>query len=165
MICANRTVSMQQAKDCFSQKKKKRLKFNKMDSYLICLVFSGLVLVLVCFVVLGVQRNFQVPSLVKCHCLSDCSFIFCWILCEPFILFIQLFFTKLVLFYFISFAVILSNYYDLPFNDILDWQKFSVVLKESDVYQLKQILKDIPDEKFLALHKNLIKVKSLSSTT
>lgn len=55
--------------------------------------------------------------------------------------------------------VILSNYYDLPFNDILDWRKFSVILKESDVYQLKQILKDIPDEKFLALHKNLIKVQ------
>lgn len=131
-----------------------------MDSYLICLVFSGLVFFLVCFVALGDQRNFQVPSLVKCHCLSDCSFIFCWILCEPFILFIQLFFTKLVLFYFISFAVILSNYYDLPFNDILDWRKFSVILKESDVYQLKQILKDIPNEKFLALHKNLIKVRA-----
>lgn len=55
-------------------------------------------------------------------------------------------------------AVILSNYYDLPFNDILDWKKFSVILKESDVYQLKPILKDIPDEKFLALHRNLVKV-------
>lgn len=55
-------------------------------------------------------------------------------------------------------AVILSNYYDLPFNDVLDWKKFSVILKESDVYQLKPILKDIPDEKFLALHRNLVKV-------
>ncbi|XP_060970349.1 probable glycosyltransferase At5g03795 isoform X1 [Cannabis sativa] len=62
--------------------------------------------------------------------------------------------------------VILSNYYDLPFNDILDWRKFSVVLKESDVYQLKQILKDIPDEEFLALHRNLIQVREpLSSST
>ncbi|KAE8010495.1 hypothetical protein FH972_006863 [Carpinus fangiana] len=55
--------------------------------------------------------------------------------------------------------VILSNYYDLPFNDILDWHKFAVVLKENDVYQLKQILKDIPDAEFVALHKNLVKVQ------
>ncbi|EXC35480.1 putative glycosyltransferase [Morus notabilis] len=55
--------------------------------------------------------------------------------------------------------VILSNYYDLPFNDILDWRKFSIIVKESDVYQLKQILQNIPDEEFLALHRNLIKVQ------
>ena len=54
--------------------------------------------------------------------------------------------------------MILSNYYDLPFNDILDWHKFAVILKEHDVYQLKQILKDIPDAEFVALHKNLVKV-------
>ncbi|KAJ6304730.1 hypothetical protein OIU78_020325 [Salix suchowensis] len=53
--------------------------------------------------------------------------------------------------------VILSNYYDLPFNDILDWHKFSVVLKEQDVYRLKQILKDIPDNKLVSLHKNVVK--------
>jgi hypothetical protein len=57
-----------------------------------------------------------------------------------------------------SLAVILSNYYDLPFNDILDWHKFAVVLKEHDVYWLKQILKDIPDAEFVVLHKNLVKV-------
>ncbi|KAH7544580.1 hypothetical protein FEM48_Zijuj01G0000900 [Ziziphus jujuba var. spinosa] len=55
--------------------------------------------------------------------------------------------------------VILSNYYDLPFNDVLDWKKFAVILKENDVYQLKQILKDIPYEQFLALHRNLVKVQ------
>ncbi|GLU13346.1 hypothetical protein SLE2022_299840 [Rubroshorea leprosula] len=55
--------------------------------------------------------------------------------------------------------VILSNYYDLPFNDILDWQKFAVVLKESDVYQLKQILKNITDEEFASLHRNVVKVQ------
>lgn len=54
--------------------------------------------------------------------------------------------------------MILSNYYDLPFNDILDWHKFAVILKEHDVYQLKQILKDILDAEFVALHKNLVKV-------
>lgn len=56
------------------------------------------------------------------------------------------------------FAVILSNYYDLPFNDILDWHKFSVILRESDVYQLKQILKSKSQEEFVALHNNLVKV-------
>ncbi|KAL3630148.1 hypothetical protein CASFOL_023132 [Castilleja foliolosa] len=53
--------------------------------------------------------------------------------------------------------VILSNYYDLPFNDILNWHKFSVVLKEKDVYQLKQILKNITQEEFVTLHNNLVK--------
>ncbi|RWW49188.1 hypothetical protein BHE74_00044685 [Ensete ventricosum] len=59
---------------------------------------------------------------------------------------------------FFQFAVIMSNYYDLPFNDILDWQKFSVILKESDVYQLKSILKSIPHEKFVELHEHLVEV-------
>ncbi|KAH6760104.1 Exostosin family protein [Perilla frutescens var. hirtella] len=55
--------------------------------------------------------------------------------------------------------VILSNYYDLPFNDIINWHKFSVVLKEKDVYQLKQILKKITQEEFVRLHNNLVKVQ------
>ncbi|XP_051127396.1 probable glycosyltransferase At5g03795 [Andrographis paniculata] len=55
--------------------------------------------------------------------------------------------------------VILSNYYDLPFNNIVNWHKFSVVLKETDVYQLKQILKNITQEQFEALHYNLVKVQ------
>ncbi|KAJ4914086.1 Exostosin family protein [Raphanus sativus] len=53
--------------------------------------------------------------------------------------------------------VILSDYYDLPFNDILDWRKFAVVLRERDVYDLKQILKNIPQ--FVSLHNNLVKVQ------
>lgn len=55
--------------------------------------------------------------------------------------------------------VILSDYYDLPFNDILNWRKFAVILKESDVYQLKDRLKAISNEEFIALHRNLIKVQ------
>ncbi|KAJ4714577.1 Exostosin family protein [Melia azedarach] len=55
--------------------------------------------------------------------------------------------------------VILSNYYDLPFNDILDWRKFAVILNERDVYQLKQILKNISDAEFVSLHNNLVKVQ------
>uniref|UniRef100_A0A0D9VD40 Exostosin GT47 domain-containing protein n=1 Tax=Leersia perrieri TaxID=77586 RepID=A0A0D9VD40_9ORYZ len=55
--------------------------------------------------------------------------------------------------------VILSDYYDLPFNDILDWRKFAVVLKERDVYQLKSILKSISQEEFVALHKSLVQIQ------
>jgi hypothetical protein len=55
-------------------------------------------------------------------------------------------------------VVILSDYYDLPFNDVLDWRKFAVVLKERDVYELKSILKSISQEEFVALHKSLVQV-------
>ncbi|XP_027079061.2 probable glycosyltransferase At5g03795 isoform X1 [Coffea arabica] len=55
--------------------------------------------------------------------------------------------------------VILSDYYDLPFNDILDWKKFSVILKQKDVYQLKQILKSITQTEFVSLHNNLVKIQ------
>ncbi|PKA52855.1 putative glycosyltransferase [Apostasia shenzhenica] len=55
--------------------------------------------------------------------------------------------------------VILSDYYDLPFNDILDWRKFALILREKDVYQLKSILKSISDEEFVTLHKGLVEVQ------
>ncbi|XP_057737709.1 probable glycosyltransferase At5g03795 isoform X2 [Arachis stenosperma] len=55
--------------------------------------------------------------------------------------------------------VIMSNYYDLPFNEILDWRKFSVVVKESDLYQLKDILRNISEKDFVTLNQNLVKVQ------
>ncbi|XP_019177511.1 PREDICTED: probable glycosyltransferase At3g07620 isoform X1 [Ipomoea nil] len=55
--------------------------------------------------------------------------------------------------------VIMSDYYDLPFSDILDWHKFSVILREKDVFELKQILKNITQEEFVSLHNNLVKVQ------
>ncbi|XP_057992520.1 probable glycosyltransferase At5g03795 isoform X1 [Hevea brasiliensis] len=55
--------------------------------------------------------------------------------------------------------VILSDYLDLPFSDILNWQKFSVIVKEKDVNNLKKILQDIPDEEYRTLQKNTIKVQ------
>lgn len=63
---------------------------------------------------------------------------------------------------FFFFSVILSNYYDLPFNDILDWHKFSIILKESDVYQLKSVLKSISNEEFIALHNSLVEVRRIA---
>jgi hypothetical protein len=61
-----------------------------------------------------------------------------------------------------NFTVILSDYYDLPFNDVLDWRKFALVLKEHDVYHLKDILKSITMEQFTALHTGLVQVISLN---
>ncbi|KAJ6419205.1 hypothetical protein OIU84_029340 [Salix udensis] len=55
--------------------------------------------------------------------------------------------------------VILSDYSVLPFNDILDWSKFSVVIKEKDVHQLKNILKNITDEKYRTLQNHAIKIQ------
>jgi len=55
-------------------------------------------------------------------------------------------------------AVIMSDYYDLPFNDILDWDKFSVILKEDDVLELERILKSIPEGKYEKMHQNVLKV-------
>ncbi|KAL3621005.1 hypothetical protein CASFOL_035917 [Castilleja foliolosa] len=55
--------------------------------------------------------------------------------------------------------VIMADYYDLPFNDILDWRKFSVILKESDVYNLKDILKAKAGADYRNLYNNLLKVQ------
>eukprot|EP00249_Psilotum_nudum_P012815 c24003_g1_i2 orf=526-1752(-) len=48
--------------------------------------------------------------------------------------------------------VILSDYYDLPFNDVLNWHKFSLILRERDVVNLKAILQSVTSEQYLALH-------------
>ena len=58
-------------------------------------------------------------------------------------------------------AVIMSDYFDLPFNDILDWKKFSVILKESDVDGLKRILLNIPDQDYKVLQTNTVMVLHL----
>ena len=55
-------------------------------------------------------------------------------------------------------AVILSDYYDLPFSDILDWNSFSVIIKEDDVPNLKKILNGIPEEKYQKMRKNVLQV-------
>ncbi|KAG6767510.1 hypothetical protein POTOM_028715 [Populus tomentosa] len=55
--------------------------------------------------------------------------------------------------------VIMSDYFDLPFNDILDWKKFSVILKESDVDGLKRILLNIPDQDYKVLQTNTVMVQ------
>jgi ACT domain-containing protein len=54
--------------------------------------------------------------------------------------------------------VILSDYYDLPFNDIVNWRKFSIILREEDVGNLKTVLQSISDEQYKALHRSLRRV-------
>lgn len=55
--------------------------------------------------------------------------------------------------------VILSDYYDLPFNDILNWRKFSVIVKEKDVIHLKDILQSFSNQKYASLHASLRQVQ------
>ncbi|XP_038686804.1 probable glycosyltransferase At5g03795 [Tripterygium wilfordii] len=55
--------------------------------------------------------------------------------------------------------VILYDNYELPFNDILDWTKFSVIIPEDDIDQMEQILEDISDSEFSDLHYNIVKVQ------
>lgn len=55
--------------------------------------------------------------------------------------------------------VIISNYYDLPFGDILNWKSFSVVVATSDIPSLKKILKGISDEEYAILQSNVLKVR------
>eukprot|EP00249_Psilotum_nudum_P012814 c24003_g1_i1 orf=582-1481(-) len=55
--------------------------------------------------------------------------------------------------------VILSDYYDLPFNDVLNWHKFSLILRERDVVNLKAILQSVTSEQYLALHDGVRQVQ------
>ncbi|CAK7355324.1 unnamed protein product [Dovyalis caffra] len=52
----------------------------------------------------------------------------------------------------------MSDYHDLPFNDILDWNSFSIIVKEDKVPDLEKILKGIPEEKFKKLSQNVLQV-------
>ncbi|XP_058781034.1 probable glycosyltransferase At5g25310 [Vicia villosa] len=47
--------------------------------------------------------------------------------------------------------VILSNFYVLPFSDVLKWEAFSVQVDVSDIPRLKEILSGIPEKKYRKL--------------
>ncbi|GAA0157935.1 glycosyltransferase [Lithospermum erythrorhizon] len=51
--------------------------------------------------------------------------------------------------------VIIADYFALPLSDVLDWNAFSVVVAEDDVPKLKEILLDIPMEKYITLQNNV----------
>lgn len=49
-------------------------------------------------------------------------------------------------------AVIMADFYDLPFNDVLDWRKFSLVIRERDYGILKKVLQGVTKEEYRTLH-------------
>ncbi|KAL5547308.1 hypothetical protein UlMin_006995 [Ulmus minor] len=55
--------------------------------------------------------------------------------------------------------VIIANYHDLPFTDILNWQSFSVVVATLDIPLLKKILNGISSSEYLRLQSNVLKVR------
>ncbi|KAI4304208.1 hypothetical protein MLD38_039752 [Melastoma candidum] len=55
--------------------------------------------------------------------------------------------------------VIISDGYALPFEDVLDWAKFSVRIHVGRIRDIKTILQAIPREKYLRLQKGVMAVK------
>lgn len=55
--------------------------------------------------------------------------------------------------------VIIADYYDLPFMDILNWRTFSVVVTSSDIPNLKVILQNISPKEYSVLQANVMKVR------
>ncbi|XP_038709889.1 probable glycosyltransferase At5g03795 [Tripterygium wilfordii] len=55
--------------------------------------------------------------------------------------------------------VILYEDYELPFSDILDWAKFSVIITKDDPLRVEQILEAMSHSKFSELHNNVLKVQ------
>lgn len=55
--------------------------------------------------------------------------------------------------------VVISNYYDLPFANILDWSKFSIIVNQQDMPLLKNILMSVTEEMYLNLYRNLCMVR------
>ncbi|XP_051150750.1 probable glycosyltransferase At5g03795 isoform X2 [Andrographis paniculata] len=55
--------------------------------------------------------------------------------------------------------VIIANHYDLPFQDILNWKSFSIVVATLDIPLLKKILRSVSDSEYTELQKNVVKVR------
>lgn len=51
--------------------------------------------------------------------------------------------------------VIIADNFVLPFNEVLDWSAFSVVVAEKDIPRLKEILLSIPMRKYLTMQINV----------
>ncbi|ERM93610.1 hypothetical protein AMTRI_Chr03g149380 [Amborella trichopoda] len=55
--------------------------------------------------------------------------------------------------------IVIANHYDLPFTDILDWKKFSLVVATLDIPLLKEILHEISFEDYEELQRNVLEVR------
>lgn len=51
--------------------------------------------------------------------------------------------------------VLISNYYDLPFANVLDWTKFSIIITHQDIPRLKEILLSVSNKTYLMMYTNL----------
>ncbi|XP_024179416.1 probable glycosyltransferase At5g11130 [Rosa chinensis] len=55
--------------------------------------------------------------------------------------------------------VIIADNYELPFNDVLDWCKFSLFIPSSRIPEIKTILKGVSDKKYLKMQQRVMKVR------
>lgn len=55
--------------------------------------------------------------------------------------------------------VIIANHYDLPFQDVLNWRSFSIVVATLDIPRLKEILEAVTEEDYMILRNNVLKVR------
>ncbi|XP_040376926.1 probable glycosyltransferase At3g07620 isoform X1 [Oryza brachyantha] len=55
--------------------------------------------------------------------------------------------------------VIIADNFVLPFDDALNWSAFSVVVPEKDVPKLKQILLEIPEDRYMDMQLNVKQVQ------
>jgi hypothetical protein len=55
--------------------------------------------------------------------------------------------------------IIIADYHDLPFNDVLDWRRFSLVVTHEDIPRLKDIIKAVSDEQYVQMQANVMQVR------
>ncbi|GAV83587.1 HlyIII domain-containing protein/Exostosin domain-containing protein [Cephalotus follicularis] len=55
--------------------------------------------------------------------------------------------------------VIISDNYSLPFNDVLNWSKFSVQIPVNKIPDIKTILQGIPNNKYLKMYRRIKRVQ------
>lgn len=55
--------------------------------------------------------------------------------------------------------VIISDHYNLPFSDVLDWSRFSITIPVEKIPEIKKILQGVPHSKYLKMQKRVMKVQ------